>query len=129
MSQWTHVNASFRLDSIGYIPDERIEEVFGKEISYDDLYDYDETSTVKTLPMGSEGSLNISVWHNPDRCCMASTTVTVFGDLRDYGGDSDIEKLKEWFNNCCNEFMVRQAIMQIQDEWQKDTIVVEYKGK
>ena len=30
MSQWTHVNAIFRLDSIGKIPDEEIINIFGK---------------------------------------------------------------------------------------------------
>ena len=34
MSQWTHVNASFRLNSIGEIPDEEIIDIFGKQVDY-----------------------------------------------------------------------------------------------
>ena len=107
MSQWTHVAAVFRLDSIGKISDENIQKVFGKEVTYNQLFGYDEKDGVKTLPMGSEGTLEMSIWHNPDNSCLASTTVSVFGDLRDYGGTDDINKLKDWFNNCCTNLMVR----------------------
>lgn len=67
MSQWTHVAAIFRLDSIGKISDEDIYKVFGKEITWNDLYNYDESDDTKTLPMGSEGTLEMSIWHNPDK--------------------------------------------------------------
>ena len=75
--------------------------------------------------MGSESTLKMSIWHNPDSSYMASTTVSVFGDLRDYGG-SDIEKLKEWFNECCSKFMVRQAIMQVIDDYVNEPLVMQY---
>lgn len=119
MSQWTHVNASFRLDSIGKIQDEKIIEIFGKQVSYKSMsnleYDvnYEVKDKEKYLPMGSEGTLEISIWHNPDKSCMASTTVSVFGDLRDYGSFDEIEK---WFNKCCGNFCVRQAICQVEVE-------------
>lgn len=76
------------------MPDEDIYNVFGREVTSDGLCDYDETAGIKTLPIGSEGSLGISIWHNQDESCNASTAVSVFGDLRNYGG-SDIDKLKE----------------------------------
>lgn len=125
MSQWTHVAAVFRLDSIGKISDENIQKVFGKEVTYNQLFGYDEKDGVKTLPMGSEGTLEMSIWHNPDKSCLASTTVSVFGDLRDYGGTDDINKLKDWFNNCCTNLMVRQAIMQIIDEYADKPLIVQ----
>lgn len=53
MSQWTHVAAIFRLDSFGKISEESIYKAFGKEVTWDDLYDYDESDDTKTLPMGS----------------------------------------------------------------------------
>ena len=124
MSQWTHVNASFRLNSIGEITDERIEEIFGKEVCYDDLEYATDYETMNTLPMGSEGTLHINIWHNPHKSCLASTTVHIFGDLRDFGGTEDIEKLKSWFEKCCSAFMIRQAIIQISDEWQDEPIVL-----
>ena len=105
--------------------DEDIYKVFGKEVTWNDLYDYDESDNTKTLPMGSEGTLEMSIWHNSDKGCMASTTVSIFGDLRDYGG-SDIDKLKEWFNDCCGQFMVRQAVMHVIDEYADEPLVVQY---
>lgn len=119
MSQWTHVNASFRLNSIGEIPDEEIIDIFGKQVDYRGMsnIEYDENYEVKDkhkyLPMGSEGTLEMSIWHNPDKSCMASTTVSVFGDLRDYGNFDEIEK---WFNKCCDKFIVRQAVCQVEVE-------------
>ena len=55
----------------------------------------------------------MSIWHNPNESCMASTTVSVFGDLRDYGSFEDIEK---WFNKCCDAFCIRQAFCQVEVE-------------
>lgn len=114
MSVWTHVNASFRLDSLGMISDEKITSVIGKELMYDEmdwLEDYDEN---EYLPMGSEGTLNYSVWHNPNESIMASTTVTVFGDLRDY---DNADKIEVWFNKVCNSFHIRQAVCQVEVEF------------
>lgn len=125
MSQWTHVAAVFRLNSFDKISDEDIKKVFGKEVNFYQLFNYDEADDTKTLPMGSESTLKMSIWHNPDSSYMASTTVSVFGDLRDYGG-SDIEKLKEWFNECCSKFMVRQAIMQVIDDYVNEPLVMQY---
>ena len=57
MSQWTHVNASFRLNSIGEIPDEEIIDIFGKQVDYRGMsnIEYDENYEVKDkhkyLPM------------------------------------------------------------------------------
>ena len=129
MSRWTHVAAIFRLDSMGTIDDEKIREIFGKEIKYDEIYEYYESDSdklIKTLPMGSEGTLIMSIWHNPNKNSLASTTVSVFGDLRDYGGD-DVEEIKKWFIDCCKQCLTRQAIIQIDDEGVKDSIIIEYK--
>lgn len=119
MSQWIHVNASFRLNSIGRIPDEDLIKIFGKSVDYyhmDEL-EYDENWNIKDkhkyLPMGSEGSLQMSIWHNPEESHMASTTVTVFGDLRDF---CSFEEIEEWFNKCCNALFIRQAVCQVEVE-------------
>lgn len=119
MSQWTHVNASFRLDSFGRIEDKELINVFGESVDYShmDEIEYDENWEVKDkekyLPMGSEGSLKMNIWHNPNTSCMASTTVTVFGDLRDYGS---FEEIEEWFNRCCDKVFLRQAVCQVDIE-------------
>lgn len=127
MSQWTHVNASFRLNSLGsYISDEEIYDVFGRHVGFNDLCDFDEE--YKTTPMGSEGSLDIHIWHNPEADHVASTQVSVFGDLRDFGEDGDIEMLKKWFYDCCSKFSVRQAVIQI-DGCSKGETVYTYRRK
>ena len=122
MSQWTHVNANFRLNSLDRIDDETIIKVFGKEVDYYDMMkiEYDDDWEVKDkekyLPMGSEGTLKMSIWHNPNKSCVASTTVSVCGDLRDYGSFDEIE---EWFNRCCDDignFGIRQAVCQVSVE-------------
>ena len=116
MSVWTHVNASFRLDSFGSIDDSEIIKTFGKAVDYEhfDEIEYDENLEVKDkdqyLPMGSEGTLCMNIWHNPDKHCIASTIVNVFGDLRDF---DSIEEIKNWFNKCCSRFWVRQAVCQV----------------
>ena len=125
MSQWTHVNSSFRLDSMEEIDDDKIYDVFGRHVGYDDLCDFD--GEYKTTPMGSEGSLEINIYHNPEDSHLASTQVSVFGDLRDFGGKWGIEKLKQWFDECCTKFTVRQAIIQISDEYENDDIIYTYK--
>ena len=122
MSQWTHVNASFRLDSFGRTEDEELINIFGKSIDFYhmDEIEYDEDWEVKDkdkyLTMGSEGTLEMSIWHNPNESCIASTTVSIFGDLRDYG---DYEEIEKWFNKCCNAFGsigIRQAFCQVNVE-------------
>lgn len=119
MSQWTHVNASFRLNSIERIPDEDLIKIFGKQVDYYGMskIEYDEKWNIKDkhkyLPIGSEGTLKMSIWHNPDTSCMASTTVSVFGDLRDY---DSFEEIEEWFNKCCFALFIRQAVCQVEVE-------------
>lgn len=116
MSQWTHVNAIFRLNSIGRISDEQIIEMFGKRVSYKGMssIEYDENYEIKNkekyLPIGSEGTLERSIWHSEDESSLASTTVSIFGDLRDYG---DFDEIERWFNKCCNRFWIRQAVCQV----------------
>ena len=132
MSIWTHVNAVFRLDSMFPIQDEEIEKIFGKKVAFDDLSKhYKKQGKTKTLPMGSEGSLEMSIWHNPDAYCIPSTTVSIFGDLRDY---DDVEGLKTWFDSACGSippskgYWIRQAVIQINVEGAGETVVLHKYG-
>lgn len=91
-----------------------------------DYDDSDEWVQQEFLPMGSEGSLQMSIWHNPIKNEMASTTVSVFGDLRDYGGSDDIERLEQWFAKCCENNWTRQAVMQVIDEYCDKPTIFQY---
>ena len=120
MSQWTHVNASFRVNGVKYLTNKEIEKVIGKpyllEDDYDDFFDDNDNPKFKLLPRGSEGSLEYSVWNNPDDNCLALQTVTVFGDLRDY---SNVD--------VCKSLDIRQAVIQIVVEYGK-SVIIAYNG-
>ena len=121
MSVWTHVAGVIRIDAIRFdpnnIPD--FDAIFGKEWTFDDMWDNEpvyiefERFPERFMPNGSEGSLQKSVWVNPDRSSMASYVVTIFGDLRDYDTPNAVA---EWFEECCEKVSVRQAVIAIETE-------------
>ena len=119
MSNWTHVAGIFRIDDIRMddtIPD--FEKIFGKTILFEDIYDenlYDK----ETLPMGSEGSLEMSVVINPKKNSIPSYVVSVYGDLRDHDNPQEII---DWFKEKCRvideTFVgVRNACIVVENEW------------
>lgn len=117
MSNWTHVAAIVRVDHIILNPDDEIdfEMIFGREVLWDMDWADIESDCRPTLPMGSEGSLRMSVWHNPDCSHLAAYTVSIFGDLRDHDDPNEIihwfkEKLK------CKNLFVRQATITVENE-------------
>ena len=98
MSQWTHIMACFRIDTI-YM--ERCP-------------NFDINS-----PHGSKGGLHFQIWRNPRDSDIARFTVTVFGDLRDTD-ISGIEDTRKWFEECCqptNMYYIRDAVLHINHEF------------
>lgn len=119
MSNWTHVAATARIDHITFLgaPELDFEEVFGKEIHYESdekLWEEATEHPERFLPMGSEGSLRMSVWVNPDPRAAARYTVSIFGDLRDH---DDPNAIVEWFKEKVEGLMVRQAVITVYNEW------------
>lgn len=116
MSNWTHVAGIIRIDDFRMddkIPD--FEKIFGKTVRFKDTNFPEE----ETLPMGSEGSLEMSVHVNPDKSCLSAYTVSLFGDLRDH--DSP-EEIIDWFKEKCklaDEMFcgVRNACIVVENEW------------
>lgn len=132
MSVWTHVTGVVRIDSIRTSDDiPNFDKYFGKEWAFDDMWDDEsiyrefEINPDAFMPSGSEGSLQKSVWVNPDRSCMSAYTVTIFGDLRDY---DDPDVIISWFKDCCKNVWVRQAIITVETEGKKP-IIYNYKDK
>ena len=126
MSVWTHVAGVIRIDSIRISDDIfDFDKVFGKEWTFDDMWDDEpsykefEVNPDAFMPSGSEGSLNKSVWINPDRNCMSAYTITVFGDLRDY---DDPDAIISWFKDCCKDVWVRQAVITVETDGRKPII-------
>lgn len=118
MSNWTHVAAIFRVDSLrldGHKLD--FDKIFGKELSYNDareMFFEAEDHPEEFLPYGSEGSLKMSVWESPDRSYIAAYTVSVFGDLRDH---DSIEEIINWFDEKCKGISIRQAVITVYNEY------------
>ena len=124
MSSWIHVNAAIRIDDLRLddsVPD--FDELIGKECLFDSpesVWDDMAVNPDLYLPMGSEGTLQKSVWVNPDKSYAAAYTVTIFGDLRDCD-----EKVIEWFKGKCTEInVVRDAIITVRVNANKPLIFV-----
>lgn len=124
MSNWTHVAGIIRVNQIKWDeldPNLNFEKLIGKEVRFSDELDIwadAHKHPEKYLPMGSEGSLRMSVWTNPDIGHIARYTVSIFGDLRDYDTP---ETIIEWFKKKCeNEGLwVRNAVISAQCDLQE----------
>lgn len=81
MSQWTHVAAVIRYDSLR----------LGALGLVDDPNYHDPLPELHGgVPTGSEGPLQVHLSMNPDPQSVAAYVVTVFGDLRDYDNVAEI---------------------------------------
>ena len=128
MSNWTHVAGVVRIDCItAFMVNKNVDfhNIFGKELDFyddSDVWEDAEENPSNYLPMGSEGSLKISVWENPRDECAARYTVSIFGDLRDH---DSAEEIVEWFKNKIDEIeedmengiWIRQACITVDNEW------------
>ena len=117
MSNWTHVAGIIRIDGIRDIEELDFDKVIGKECLWEsptEVWEDAEANPDKYLPMGSEGSLQKSIWENPNKHSLASYTISIFGDLRDHHSTSDII---EWFKEKCKLLWVRNAVITVENEW------------
>ena len=125
MSNWTHVAGVIRIDDLRFdetkIPD--FDKIFGKALRWEDDWPEDiELKKEEYLPLGSEGSLEMSVHVNEDIQCMAAYVVTIFGDLRDHDSPDEIIN---WFKEKCDLINssddviggVRNACIVVENEW------------
>ena len=119
MSNWTHVAGIVRVDSIRCImPEPNWKKIFGKELHYEDdieIWKDAENNPDDYLPMGSEGSLEMTIWENPSINDCFSYVVSIFGDLRDHDSSEEIIK---WFEDKVknNGLIIRQAVITVENE-------------
>ena len=119
MSNWTHIAAVIRIDDwrhkVGEHPDFDI--LIGKEClfhSSNEKWSDAEQNPDKYLPMGSEGTLQKSVWINPKTYDVPRYTVSIFGDLRDHDNPQEII---DWFQKICNkQNLIRNAVITVSNE-------------
>lgn len=118
MSTWTHVTGVVRVDAIrmGMETEVNWDDIFGKECLWEESpsvwHDLDEHPE-KYMPCGSEGTLQKTVWENPEKSCMAAYTVSIFGDLRDW---YDVDAIIDWFKRIVkdeNLLWVRSAVITV----------------
>lgn len=127
MSCWNHVAGVIRIDGwpaeegSDVYSDEFWDKLIGKEVRYGrGMWDEYDKDSFAFMPVGSEGSLQKTVWINPDKSSLASYTVTIFGDLRDY---QDCHSIIEWFSGLCEKIentetlCVRDAVVVSNNEW------------
>ena len=130
MSDWLHVAAIARIDDIRF--NDAVfdaEAYFGKSCLWNDDEEVWDDVTVNPenyLPMGSEGSLQLYQWVNPDPSAMAAYDIMIFGDLRDV---DDIDLIIEWFKDKLNnkELMVRQACITVNSNTDYKTWTYEFE--
>lgn len=128
MSSWIHVNAAIRIDDLRLddsVPD--FDKLIGKECLFESpesVWDDMAANPKLYLPMGSEGTLQKSVWINPEKCNMAAYSVMIFGDLRDRNKE-DAERVIQWFKDKCTEInVVRDAVITVRVNADKPLIFV-----
>ena len=124
MSIWTQVAAVFRVDGFRIDSSQQpdFHRIFGRELRYNDpgeVWNEYNLHPRRFLPCGSEGSLQMSVWENPDKNCLDAYTVSVFGSLRNY---EDAEAIRTWFVNCCRKCSIRQAVIDIEVEFMQHVV-------
>lgn len=126
MSIWTHVAGVMRVDYIKWedTPELDFDKLLGKECLWGSDYEVFEDADKHPelyLPMGSEGSLQKSVWINPIDSHVDRYTVSIFGDLRDH---FSCDEIIEWFKNKCKlldhnnvaGLCIRQATITVDNE-------------
>lgn len=121
MSNWTHVAGIIRVDGLRCLDDvlgePNFDEIIGKECLWEspkEVWDDADDNPDKYLPMGSEGSLQKSIWINPDKDCMDSYTISIFGDLRNH---DNVKEIIDWFKEKCKKLWVRNAVITVENEW------------
>lgn len=118
MSAWVHVAAIVRIDGFPMEDEEKfLDDLFGKECLWGAEHEVWEDALAfpeKYLPMGSEGTLQKTVWINPKDSNMDRYTVSIFGDLRDVWSGEWIIK---WFKDKLKaDVWVRQATITVDCE-------------
>lgn len=129
MSQWTHVIGTIQCSK----EDDLVVKALGKPALWSDEIDYEtwknafeENRKGRGIPMGSEGSIHYKVIDTSEKNDYVGegTLVAIEGDLRDYGGEKDIDFIIDWFTKGAQKLDARAAVLSIDDEWSDQFVVV-----
>jgi len=136
MSRWTHVTGMIRVDGLRISKEleniqmeKDIKKLLGEPKNYEAIEWDDDGNPNTKVPCGSEGSLNYEIHLNTNFHQISAGYISIFGDLRDFGGRDDIMKIHDWFENACRGLLVRQAVVEISDEYRETPTIFHYNGK
>jgi hypothetical protein len=136
-----HVTATFRCNAGAVADPSSLEEIFGKAVKYpafpvddpDDaaLEEYYELCDLRDenpdgfLPYGSESDGVLIATPIDDGWHRRETVVTYVADLRDRGGDADVQSIVAWFERCCGKLDggYSQAVLDIDDSLTETTVI------
>ena len=128
MSQWTHICGMIRVDGITglYAPGEpvpadfpytvaKVAEKLGPICQFDDLVANNGVQANCILPMGSKGSLRYQIIEYGTG--MPWVAIAIWGDLRDFGSESDLNAVETWWKATLAKFdSIRDAVLRINAE-------------
>lgn len=124
MSRWTHVSGMVRIDHAQFFGPLDVATHFRPWHFESD----NATIAASNMPAGSEGSLKRSIWTNPDSSSLAAYTVSVWGDLRNYGTLDDMLALQTWFRETCAVFRsVRQALLMAEESLREHSFLMAWR--
>lgn len=139
MSQWTHVVGAIQCS---WTKEEAIE-FLGKPVLWEDLKkldlkygtpefeDYINNVWKKAfeanemgfgIPMGSEGSIDWHFIETETNALGEGTMIAIEGDLRDFGGDEEVQFIIDWFSKATKK--ARFATLVVRDDWSDQYISV-----
>jgi len=147
MSQWTHAIGTIQYS---YRKPEELEKILGKPIlwkdglqfkyrspEWEDFHQnvwckaFDDNEKGCGIPMGSEGSLEwyfVDTSEANENVLGEGSLIAIEGDLRDYGGETEVNHIIKWFTNALVELGAREGILKIRDDWSSETIIVMGNG-
>lgn len=145
MSQWTHAIGTIQCRTC---TKEEVERIMGKPVLWNDHLDikygtpkwedyhknvwcraFEENEKGRGIPMGSEGSMEwylVDTSKNNENVAGEGTLIAIEGDLRDYGGEAEVQYIIQWFRKAVDELGGREAILKIHDEWTPYSLVIMY---
>lgn len=94
MSLWTHMSGTLRLDSLKFEKEDTMNKSDFNKIFI--VSTWEKWNRKCNVPCGSEGSIEYSLWINPNISQVPSYQLSFRGDLRDF---SDTQAILDWWKS------------------------------
>lgn len=135
MSRWTHIAGIVRIDAMPFDGDsiwiEELSRKLGTKVTFYSPKELWDLPRDKKTPMGSEGGVEYLFEITGSKNSMSRGVVSIYGDLRDFGGVVDTQEIIDWLNNSFSDLhncFIRQGVVQIEDEWEEGSGIIVWDG-